>query len=315
MYVVSGLFALLIKTAGFSGDSILNIFASISGTGVGFNLPIVNGLWILFYMLAYFIVFALAAIAIILTALIGGLNIFGALVGIAFLLMSIWVLVLAIIYTFKIPFVLIKTLITLYLSIITSPVQLLAGTVVPSMSFGNWFKRLMADVLVFPLVGLLLWFAWQTLLASFVQSFGDIGRAVGIAAVDQRAWVPGIIGAGTGLSGVIMLGISFGLIVMVPKVPDLLKSLLLGERFSFGTAIGEAYGPVKGIAGSAGGVVQGVTMGSGAIKLGGELEKSKASWVQSLGKNLRGYGQRQVGGLMGSETKSISKTRRPQSLK
>jgi hypothetical protein len=244
MYVVSGLFALLINVAGFSTDTVGQIFASISGTSAAYNLPIIGGLWILFEMLAYFVMFLIASIWTLISLFItGGLSIFGALLGVVFVLISVWILILAVWYTLKVPYVLIKTLVSLYLSIITAPLQILAGALVPSMGFGSWFKKLMADILVFPVVGLLFWFAWATLMSAFAQSGMDFAR-IG-SPIQSVSWVPGIIGSGQGMSGVIFLAISFGLIVLIPKVPDMLKGLLLGEKFSFGMAMGEAVGPLR----------------------------------------------------------------------
>lgn len=247
MYVVSGLFALLLKTVGFAG-SINAAFGTISGQGWAYNTPF-GGLWILFEMLGYFVLFLFAAIWTCISALAGFMNWFGMIIGLVFVLISVWVLVLAIWYTFKVPYVLIKTLISMYLTIITAPVQILAGTLVPSAGFGSWFKRLMADILVFPVTGLLFWFAWYTLFESYKQSGWDIGRFWGGIESQPISWIPGIIGVSTwgsgSISGIIFLAISFGFIVMIPKVPDMLKGFLLGQKFDFGSAIGEATGPVK----------------------------------------------------------------------
>jgi len=246
MYVVSGLFALLINVAGFSSSSVANIFGSISGTGAGYNLPIVGGLWVLFEMVAYAVMFIIAGFYALMGMLIQGVNVFGILLGVVFMLIGLWAVVLAIWYTFKVPFVLIKTLISIYLSIITAPLQILAGALVPSMGFGTWFKKLMADILVFPVVGLLFWFAWATLMSAYSLVGVDIGHFFDPNLVG--AWTPGIIGASVGdggMSGMIFLAISFGMIVLIPKVPDMLKGLLLGEKFSFGMAMGEATGALK----------------------------------------------------------------------
>ncbi len=239
MYVISGLFAILIKAAGFSSDSVGAIFGSISGTGAGYNLPIVGGLWVLFEMVAYAIMFIIAAIWSAIVMLVQWLNIFGVILGIVFILIGVWVAILAIWYTFKVPFILIKTLVSLYISIITAPIQILAGALVPSAGFGPWFKKLMADILVFPVVGALFWFAWATLMSAYHLISVDLGHFFDPNL--DAAWSPGIIGASVGdggMSGMIFLAISFGMIVMIPKVPGLLKQFLLGEKFTDGSDIG-----------------------------------------------------------------------------
>ncbi len=258
MYIVSALFALLLNLAGFSSNLAAD-FGFISGTGIGYTAG--ASFWVFFNMLGYTIFFFIAAIITVLSSMLSGGNLFGAVLGIVFMLIAVWVLVLCIFYTFKIPFVLIKTLISMYVSIITAPVQILAGALVPSMGFGNWFKRLMADILVFPLVGLLFWFAWSTLWSVYAQSGYDVVRfwsnSLGIHAY-PNAWIPGMIGTNiwgtnSGMSGIIFLGISFSMIVLIPKAPDILKAILLGEKFAFGTAFGEATGAAKTAWGMTGG--------------------------------------------------------------
>jgi len=238
-YVVAGLFTMLLKLAGFSTNP-TNAWAMISGTGAGY---LVGGFWIFFVMFGYGIMFIIAAVSSVVTTLLGGFSIFGALVSVIFIFVGVWVLILWLWYTIKIPYILIKTLISFYLSVITAPIQILAGTVVPSMGFGTWFKKLMADILVFPVTGLLFWFAWATLWSSF-----NVGWTVDFLeglTRPETVWAPGIIGSAHEMTGIIFLVISFGIIVLIPKVPELLKSIIMGEKFSFGTAIGEAMGPLK----------------------------------------------------------------------
>jgi hypothetical protein len=278
MYVVSGLFALLIKSAGFAplaSTTVSAIFNAISGQGWAYNSPL-GGLWILLMMLLYTVMFFISAILATVASFASGINLFGAILGVVFMLLGAACLIMMIWYTFKIPYVLIKTLISLYLTIITAPVQILAGAVVPSMGFGAWFKKLMADILVFPVVGVFIWFAWATLWASYDQSWqvfgrswiGDVGNFFGgNFGAAGISWVPGIVGATGlgnkgGISGIIFLGISFAIMSMVAKVPDMLKGFILGEKFAAGNAIGEAVAGGVGAASS----VSTLRKGYGEIK-------------------------------------------------
>lgn len=259
MYVVSGIFALLLKYAGFS-TNLNGAFGVIAGTGWGYQLA--GGLWIFFMMLGYSVAFFVAAAFSFFTTLLSSLNIFGAILALVFVVMTVWVLILMLWYTIKIPLMLFKTVISMYLSIITAPIQILAGTISPSMGFGAWFKRLMADVLVFPMVGLLFWFAWYFLGQSFAvagndftTSWSTVFQFLG-ATPAPVPWVPGIV-ANTafnvpGVSGLLFLAMSFGIIVLIPKVPDLMKSIFMGEKFSYGTAMGEAWGAVGSAYGASG---------------------------------------------------------------
>jgi hypothetical protein len=312
MYVVSGIFALLLKYAGFAKD-INAVFGTISGTGVGY--AIAGGFWVFFEMLGYAILFFVAALWSLLTTFASGINLFGMVLSVVFMLLSIWILILCLWYTIKIPFVMLKTLISIYLSIITAPLQILAGTISPSLGFGAWFKRLMSDILVFPVIGLLFWFAWATLWSAYAQAGLDVKRYFTSAfGTSDTAWIPEIIGSRgmghqSGISGLILLGISFGMIVLVPKVPELLKSIFLGEKFTFGTAFGEAAGPIRGVAG----VGQGVALGGGAIAVGTKLEtvggtSRFARFVRTGGGFIKGYGQKALGQQAGTE---INRTKGP----
>jgi len=244
MYVVSGLFVILLKGAGFASANSTNAWWMISGEGGGYSIA--GGFWVFFVMLGYAVMFFVSAVWSFVTTLIGGASIFGMIVSIIFAIMTIWVLILMLVYTVKIPYVLLKTLISFYLSVITAPIQILAGVIVPSMGFGVWFRRVMADILVFPVTGLLFWFAWATLWSSFGQAWRDIARGWWLP--DNNMWAPGIIGSAADMSGLIFLAISFGIITLIPKVPDMLKGFILGEKFSLGTAIGESMGePAKGL--------------------------------------------------------------------
>jgi hypothetical protein len=208
---------------------------------------------------------------------------------------------------------LLKTLISVYLSIITAPLQILAGTLVPSMGFGAWFKKLIADILVFPVTGLVCWFAWALLWSAYAQAAFDVSTywknhvftIFGGAGGTPDAWIPGIIGASglgasSGITGILFLAMSFGMIVLIPKIPDMLKGMILGEKFSFGTAMGEAYGPIGGALKGAGGMASGAALGGGAIWLGTKLEGRGSPLVQGFGRSLKGYGNKSLGNLSGN---------------
>ncbi len=251
MYVIGGMFALLIKTGQFSTQDITAIYKDIFP-------PNKTGLYFLFHMFWYTIFFAISTLVNMLAIMTS----FGQAIvpGIAFSIMAIilvvWLLVLAIWYTFKATWVLIKTLISVYINIISAPLQFALGVFVPTMGFGMWFKKIMADLLVFPVTGLFMFFAWrlmwlsysfgfkaianENILARFIEFLNNLGTPD--ANLFDTLWVPEILGFGQTTSGFLVLLMSFGIIAAVPKVPDILKMLLLGGKFDYGSAIGEAMG-------------------------------------------------------------------------
>ena len=233
---MAGLFVILLKGAGFAAANSSNAWLMISGEGAGYSLA--GGFWVLFVMLGYAVMFIIAGLVSFVAALVGGFSLFGAVVGLLFAILGLFCFVIMLWYTIKIPYVLLKTLISFYVSVITAPIQILAGALVPSLGFGAWFKKVMADILVFPVTGLFFWFAWSTLWTSFHQAGLDIARGLWVPFTDM--WAPGIIGSAHDMSGIIFLAISFGIITEIPKIPDMLKGMILGEKFAFGTAVGEA---------------------------------------------------------------------------
>lgn len=240
-YVVGGVFATLIHSSGlgFSSDSIIDVYNMIIPSNSSGAL---GNFYILFYMFAYWILFAFAIIWSFVTTLTQ-LSVYGMLASIVMIFVWVWVLVLVLWYTIKIPFVLLKNLISIYLSIVLAPIQITMGALVPQIGFGQWFKKLAAELMVYPVVGVLLYFAMTSLINSFRVNFEIITQVFGDS--PGKLWAPEIIGSGADMSGLLWVVISFGILILVPKAVELVKSLVMGEKFTFGTAVGEAVGAGK----------------------------------------------------------------------
>lgn len=237
-YVVGGLLASLINLAGFavSVKDAWNFIVPIGGTSA------LGGFYILFYMFGYTFLFFIAAV-VTLVGTVSGLSVFGVVSSLIMIILSIWVLILMLWYTIKVPWVLIKNLVSLFISIVVAPVQIMIGVLVPTIGFGMWFKKIISEALVFPLTGLFMFLAWKTLYASMAASLGQFTQIFG--APNQNLWTPPILGSSADMAGVLWLAVSFMFIVMIPKAVDIMKMLIMGEKFTFGTAIGEAMAPAK----------------------------------------------------------------------
>lgn len=250
MYVIGGVFALLIKTGQFSSQDITAIYKDIFPSNQ-------TGMYFLFHMMWYAVFFLIATLINMIAVTVSfGQFLPGTAFSIISILLVVWILILALWYTFKATWVLIKTLISVYLNIISAPLQFALGVFVPSMGFGNWFKKMMADLLVFPVTGLFMFFAWRLMWLSYAFGFKAIANENIFARIIElinnigtpdanlfdTLWVPEILGFGQTTSGFLVLLMSFGIIAAVPKVPDILKMLLLGGKFDYGSAIGEAMG-------------------------------------------------------------------------
>jgi hypothetical protein len=166
------------------------------------------------------------------------------------ILVWVWLLVLCLWYAIKIPYVLIKNLISIYISIVIAPLQITIGALAPQIGFGQWFKKLVAELMVYPVTGLFLYLALSTLLSSFAVNFRVFGQVFGLD--PGKLWAPSIIGSAADMSGLLWMVMSFGIIVLIPKVVELMKSLIMGEKFTFGTAMGEAVGVGRAVWGMTG---------------------------------------------------------------
>lgn len=254
-YVVGGLFASLMTLAGFAksfGDA-WNFIVPTTGTAI------LGGFYIFVYMFGYTFLFFIAAF-VTLAGTVSGLSIFGFIASLIMMLLSVVVLIIMLWYTIKVPWVLLKTLISLFLSIVVAPVQIVAGALVPQIGFQQWLKKIVAEALVFPLTGLFMFLAWKTLYASMAASLGQVTQLFG--AQQQNLWAPPILGSSADMAGVLWLAISFTFILMIPKAVDIMKMLIMGQKFS-GIGIGEAIGPVG--------------IGYGAYA-GGQLSNSGVPW-------------------------------------
>jgi hypothetical protein len=247
-YVVSGLFASLVHFAGFA-SSASEAYSYIVPSG-GFG-----SFYIFFFMLFYWIVFAFAVLWSIACILIGNFSLFGGIVAILSIFIWVWLLVLVIWYTIKIPWILIKNLISIYISIVIAPLQIVAGTIVPSFGFGQWLRKLIAELMVFPVAGLLMYLAWVTLLNSFaVNAAATIPNwiAIPLFGVPTKLWAPEIIGSTGNMSGLIWVLVSFGILTTLPNVVKYMKQFIMGEKFTSGSAMGT----ITGLAGVGGGLTE-----------------------------------------------------------
>lgn len=126
----------------------------------------------------------------------------------------------------KLFFSLLLCYVSIIISVIVAPLQIMLGALPGSTAgFGSWFRNLLANILVFPAVALFLLIG--SLLTHPKQ--GPI-------------WTPPVMGVGgEGLAALIGLG----MLMLVNKVPEMVKAAFKMKPAGYGTAIGEALGPAK----------------------------------------------------------------------
>ena len=269
VYVISGLFATVLNAAGIAssaGRAYTTIVGDFSIQGFSLGNLLGGPITILFVMFLYVVLFFFSVVWNALNSILLSLSLITGtgftLVGLA---LTFWLVILMIWYAIKIPWVLFKTLINIYLSIMIAPLQIMVGAFIPQIGFTQWLKNLFANILVFPVTGLFIFLAYDLLMYSYtagsvvgadglLSAVNDsFGTHLGGGISDVRLWSPPYLGGD--ISGFIFLMMSFGIIVMIPKVADFLKAVIMGEKFAFGSAIGEAVAPLNTIWGATGGNV------------------------------------------------------------
>lgn len=288
MYVVYGLMALLGKGfipfggAGVSPATVFEFMTAgrVGGAGAGVELGLLG------LMLIYLVLFTISLfITLLLTigllgvavlALVGSIlgPLFAILTPLGGLIALILVLIVVIVIIwqmFKTIFGLLKAFTNIVLLTIFAPVQIVAGVFIPSLGFGSWLRSYVTNLGIFVLTSVLVFFsfvfleqgvalAWEGLgsnigagILSFIFGQSTIANLGGFFAFNS-AWPPlmsSSVSTG-GVTGLLMLGVSFVLFTLIPKATEVLQGLMSGRPFAYGTAIGEALAPIPWAYGASG---------------------------------------------------------------
>lgn len=274
MYVVIGFFSLLLANSGqFFANDPQTIFKFLTTGYVGINSTIgapvgIAGLFVVHVIMFSTILFSTlmaqnGGLSAIITQIIT-LGLSGTMVSLISMLAFI-ILAIIEVWTFlKIMWMLIKTFAQVLLSVVFGPFQIALGVVVPNLGFSSWLKSLAASLAVFPITGILLAMSFVFLKlagTATADAFKNIsawdllgilpgGQLIANAELNN-GWPP-LLNGPRGMLGIIYLGVSLVLITLIPKTVEIIQGFITGKPFAYGTAIGEAFGPVKGIYGATG---------------------------------------------------------------
>jgi len=137
---------------------------------------------------------------------------------------------------FKLFFSLLMAYVRIIIGIIFSPFQIMLGVLPGAGGFANWLRNIISDIAVFPAV--------ITMLA-LASTILDLTKT------NEKMWVaPGLqplAPSGEFIGALIV----YGMLIMSPKVADMVKEALQVKPFPYGTAIGEAFGPARAVWGVA----------------------------------------------------------------
>lgn len=273
MYIITGLISLLLNYAGSPTENLGQMFRFLTGEALFIKVEgaLTLLLYSIVYLVGYLVACALSAVAIF---LILPVNSFGStIMAILLLIFTIILVFILIINIFRVTWMLFQNLAQFYLQVIIGPIQIALGTIIPGMGFGPWLKGIASKLAVFPSVGLLWYLAFrllgasykmlwkvlleQNILSGLIQWIGEKLNEFGVPGFgnfaatdwvgDGFAWNPPFLGAGS--LPIVFIIMSLSCIMLMPKIAKAIQSFMAGREFDFGTAIGEATGPLKTVGG------------------------------------------------------------------
>jgi len=256
VYVVIGIFSSLFDAA-LPDIPLVNeagIYYRMMTEGIPFFGGGVFGLMII-YIPLFFVSFLVS-----ITAQAGAFAVIPAILVITYfltILITILVIFTLILVSVKIVWMLVKTMVAVILLVITGPFYILGGTVLPGFGFGSWIKQLIANLMVYPVTGAMFMLAYIFLGWGMRQTFLNIVGLDNLAVFFQRvgidtdlsglAWQPPLLNFdGNGAQGMLFCFLSLSVLFLIPKLTDIIKGLISGRPYAYGTGIGEALGPVTG---------------------------------------------------------------------
>ena len=272
MYVIIGLISLMLaKTSAlFSSNPFIMFEFLTKGTIAGFDIGVIG------LLVVYLLLFGLALFMVLLFGngllftLVEGLVTLGGGPAIYILISLVVFIVLIIVLlfvSFKITWMLIKTFANILLLTIFAPFQIALGTLTSGGGFGTWLKNFASNLAVFPVTGVLFALAYIFLLQAF-QTVGegffnlpnsllDLFRIGPLSVFASQTGWPPFLGLGQKSLALLLLAVSLGVLLLIPKAADMIKGLIEGRPLAYGTAIGEAFGPVGAAWGRTGAPITG----------------------------------------------------------
>lgn len=122
----------------------------------------------------------------------------------------------------------------------------------PGMGIGAWIKSMLANLMVYPFLGVMFVLAFFFLRQALSYDNAGVGALLDANLfpfdldrfLSSDAWQPPL---SFGQNGVLFLWLmaSFGIFAGIPKVADIIKGMIEGKPFAYGTAIGEALQPTS----------------------------------------------------------------------
>jgi hypothetical protein len=265
----------------------------------GFGIISAFGYYLVFFVISFLLVF-IALFGIIPTGLgvgvtvliAGGTSALLPIVGVVLIIGGLILIILLLIMVFKTIFMLLKAFAGILLLTIFAPLYLTAGALVPAFSFGSWVKNFVSNLAVFVVTGVMFLLSFSFMISSFSFTAYSLPGGVRQKIMEflfGQATIEGLTQAPVGwppllnfpsnsnaTMAIVFLGVSFVIFTMIPKVGDIIKSMLEGRP-----------GPGGGIEGVTGAAFIG---SQGAQVIGEYLSSKGPKKLIPLGKQLKTVG-------------------------
>lgn len=235
MYVVLGLLSSLLIQSGLTDHDFITLFNSFVEKNVFWTL------------MQYWVMFLISSLVALKAWMALG-------VGIIVLIFWIVMVFVLIFMSIKIIFMMIKNFIGIFFDIILGPLQILFGIVLNNTGFSQWLRGLFAKLAVYPTVAMMFFFAFFFLRQALPVDWGIVNDVFPFDVTYQSGgannWKPPFTfgvsnNAVTGGIDILFVVMSFVIITMIPKTVEIITGVLSGKPFAYGSAIGEAMGPIN----------------------------------------------------------------------
>lgn len=278
LYVAIGIVAAILSQSGMfvygpiqlpggptpgSNLSWIDMYNNLSGTGLGRGIFGVMFFYLLAFMVTCF--YALAS---------NVLGFIGALTGITQIITIIIVVIVAIaliVILLKILWMLTKAFVSVLLLTATGPIFIVVG------GFQGWLRNLASHLAVFAAIGPMLAISFL-FLGNALPDFWILDDVLASAIpfnpsttiLGNSPWQPPFLPGG-GDMDITWLFASFVIITLIPNVSNIIKSMVQGRPFGYGTAVGAALGVAAGAAWS---------------PFGSQISATRDAWAKGRGQAI-----------------------------
>lgn len=230
MYVVIGLVAGILTSNGLSGHPFNEMFNALNtGSALG-AFGLMYGYWLGFIWNVLLVAFVNVGSTFVIFGLI-------------YFIIAILAILVVIFWSVKIIIVLLKNFAMIMLTIILGPLQILGGAFTGKSTFGSWIRKLLSYLAIYPLIGIMFFFANFFLAqgSSNTAVSGDVAKMLYgnpiHDVIPDNDWEPPFSGTDFA-DNLVWITLSFVIFSQITKVAEIVQSAIAGKPFAFGVDIG-----------------------------------------------------------------------------